>query len=58
MATWAKIDGEWVWTEPTEPTPPPTLNVSENPVVAELLDAKGRVIRQVQEREPFGFRAR
>ena len=34
-----------------------TLHVSENPVVAELLDADGGVLRQWRERPPFGFRS-
>ena len=33
----------------------PEFTVTENPVVAELLDADGNVIRQWTERPPFGF---
>lgn len=51
----------WPVDEPEEaedPIPePPVLEVevSENPVVAELLDAEGNVIRQWVARPPIGF---
>jgi hypothetical protein len=45
------------WDEDPPPPEPPVLEVfdSDNPVVAELLDADGTVIRQWRERPPFGF---
>lgn len=33
----------------------PEVDVTDNPVVHELLDADGNVIRQWTERPPFGF---
>lgn len=36
--------------------PEPELTVTDNPIVATLLDHKGKPIRQIQERPPFGFR--
>jgi hypothetical protein len=47
----------WEDEEPAAPEPP-MLEVFEtdNPIVAELLDAEGIPIRQWRERPPFGFR--
>jgi hypothetical protein len=54
-------DDEW-W----EDDPPPILQaldmtqvqveVTENPITAELLGPDGKVLRQWRERPPFGFR--
>lgn len=57
------------WSDPTEdcwdepwPGAPSlgdiTVEVSENPVVGELLGPRGEVLAQVLEREPIGYRQR
>ena len=54
MATWARIDNEYVWTTPDASTP--TVDKSDNDVVAVLLGPKGNVISHLLEREPIGFK--
>lgn len=52
MGAWSDDRGtEWEW-----PDQPVMVEVTDNPVVAELLDADGNVIRQWRERPPIGFR--
>ena len=47
------------WWEPPEPVAPDlTVDLTENPVVYELLGPDGTVIRQWLEREPIGYRIR
>ncbi len=46
--------GDVVMPEPA-PAPWPDVDVTENPVVAELLGPDGSVIAQLLERPPIGF---
>lgn len=56
-----------MWSVPIDPdtdmvvefdVPELTVEMSDNPVVAELLGPDGNVIRQWVEREPIGYRPR
>ena len=52
MGAWVDWDGtEWEWNDPMM-----QVDVTDNPVIYELLDANGRAIRQWVERPPIGFR--
>lgn len=52
MGSWDAGNGvEYEW-----PDHELTVEVSDNPVVAELLDAQGNVIRQWLKRPPIGYR--
>lgn len=52
MGAWTDWNGdEYEW-----PDQSIEVTVTDNPVVHELLDAKGTVIRQWTERPPIGFR--
>lgn len=55
MGAWVRESGEVVWRDDFT-APAPDVDVTDNPVVDELLDAKGRVIRQWRERKPIGYR--
>ncbi len=53
MISWwdEQHDAEWEFEAPDL-----TFEVTDNPVVAELLGPDGQVLRQWTERPPFGFR--
>lgn len=53
---WNERDGVWV-THTVADRPVPTVFVTDNPIVAQLLGSDGKPISQVRERPPIGFRS-